>query len=70
MSSGVNPKPFGLGFKSPRKQFHAKGGVHCSEGTVTHLTFTVARLTPLTRVDHAIYRRSPATFSSLILLYI
>ena len=44
MARRLNPKPFGLGFKSPRKQFgNLFGEVHCSGDTVAHLTFTVAR---------------------------
>ena len=34
----LNPKPFGLGFKSPRKQKQIVWEVHCSGDTVAHLT--------------------------------
>ena len=44
MASGVNPKPFGLGFKSPRKQFQAKREVHCSGGHCSTFDFHCSAL--------------------------
>ena len=70
MARRLNPKPFGLGFKSPRKQFvwgRCTVAGHCSTfdfhcSALTPLTRCSA-LTPLTRVDQAIYRGKIADFS-------
>ena len=52
MASGVYPKPFGLGFKSPHKQ----------KGEDTCIDFTIARLT---FVDHAIYRKKSTIYGDI-----
>ena len=59
MARGLNQ---GLGFKSPRKQFQTKGGVHCSRDIVVYLTFTIARLTLLTLLGYSYEMKNKDTF--------